>query len=154
SEWNVAERVLRTVGLTKLTFAAAALLVAAAAPAPVTKGGPRLRVPMPERTMMTIALSANGQRLAVAPQDRTTVKVWDVTTGKETAEFQPQGGYTWSLAFAPDGKTLAAGVGQREDNTPGVVILWDVIARKERATLPGHVGTVSCVAFAPDSKTL
>src|SRR5262249_13053577 len=47
------------------------------------KGGPLLRVPMPERTMMTVALSANGKLLAVARQDGTTVQLWDVATGTE-----------------------------------------------------------------------
>src|SRR5207253_11175858 len=82
------------------------------------------------------------------------VKLWDTATHKEQSEFEVDGGFPWSLAFAPDGKTLAAGVGVREDNTPGVVFLWDLTTGKKRATLAGHVGVVPCVAFSPDSRTL
>jgi WD40 repeat protein len=82
------------------------------------------------------------------------VKLWNVATGSETMELHVGRDTTWSLAFAPDGKTLATGVGQFEDKTPGVVILWDLTTGKDLATLPGHLGMVSCVGFTPDGKTL
>src|SRR5262249_52172521 len=83
-----------------------------------------------------------------------TVKLWNATTKKEIREIPVSDGIPWSVAFAPDGKTLAAGVGVWEDKTPGKVILWDPAAGKERATLSGHVGAVPCLAFTPDGRTL
>jgi hypothetical protein len=44
---------------------------------------PLLRVPMPDRTMIAVALAGNRKLLAVARQDSTTVQLWDVATGKE-----------------------------------------------------------------------
>jgi WD40 repeat protein len=53
-----------------------------------------------------------------------------------------------SVAFSPDGKTLASGGG---DNT---VKLWEVSTGTELRTLKGHSGAVFSVAFSPDRKTL
>ncbi|WP_283136347.1 hypothetical protein [Rhizohabitans arisaemae] len=53
-----------------------------------------------------------------------------------------------SVAFSPDGKTLATG---SHDET---VVLWDVATRRQTASLAGHSGSVTSVAFSPDGRTL
>ena len=53
-----------------------------------------------------------------------------------------------SVAFSPDGRTLASG---SKDNT---IRLWDMQTRTLRKTLIGHTGAVSSVAFSADGKVL
>ncbi|CEF49278.1 unnamed protein product [uncultured bacterium] len=53
-----------------------------------------------------------------------------------------------SVAFAPDGKTLASG------NADGAVRLWEANTGKEKAVLKGYSNAVMAVAFSPDGKWL
>ncbi|MGH9856171.1 MAG: WD40 repeat domain-containing protein, partial [Blastocatellia bacterium] len=53
-----------------------------------------------------------------------------------------------SVAFSPDGRTLASG---SDDQT---LRLWDVATRQPLATLKGHEDSVWSVAFSPDGRTL
>ena len=59
-----------------------------------------------------------------------------------------------SVAFSPDGKTLAAGYGVGGGG--GGVVLWDTARRERLQEKPLAVteGDVQSVAFSPDGKTL
>ncbi|NJR76211.1 MAG: hypothetical protein HC773_26820, partial [Scytonema sp. CRU_2_7] len=54
----------------------------------------------------------------------------------------------WSVAFSPDGQTIASG---SEDHT---VRLWDVETGECVKILKRHTDRVRSVAFSPDGKTL
>jgi WD40 repeat protein len=79
-----------------------------------------------------------------------TVKLMDLTTGKELPEIKAPIGGAQSLTFAPDGKTLAWAAVQ------GEVVLWDVAAGKEQQRLPAErlPGLASALAFSPDGKAV
>jgi WD40 repeat protein len=53
-----------------------------------------------------------------------------------------------SIAFSPDGRTLASGKGNH------TVQLWDVPTGRLKGTLTGHSLSVTSVAFSPDGETL
>ena len=85
--------------------------------------------------------------------------LWDVDTGQHKATLKGHRGsedfyqgWVTSVAFSPDGKTIAS-VGSW-DNT---IWLWDVDTGQHKATLKGDstvTGTVASVAFSPDGKTI
>ena len=64
-----------------------------------------------------------------------------------TATLEGHHSTVYSVAFSPDGKTLASGGGT-------VVKLWDSRTKLELGTLKGHDDMVNSVAFSPDGKTL
>jgi WD40 repeat protein len=74
--------------------------------------------------------------------------LWDVETRQSIGQLNGQLSATASVAFSPDGKTLASG---SYDNT---ILLWDLQERQLISQLTGHSNAISSVAFSPDGKTL
>ncbi|MEG4504465.1 AAA-like domain-containing protein [Microcoleus sp. F6_B4] len=71
-----------------------------------------------------------------------------VSAVKERNSLEGHSNSVWSVAFSPDGKTLASA---SSDNT---IKLWNLQSQKPIATLTGHSNEVLSVAFSPDGKTL
>lgn len=102
-------------------------------------------------------LSPDGRTLASAgfwTKKGRTVKLWDVTTGRERATLvEPLP--VAAVAFSPDGKCLAVACRDGHGGRAALSI-WDVaLAKKERILTDPRADWVGAVlAFSPDGKTL
>ena len=105
-------------------------------------GTARLR---PGAPLSFLVFSPDGGTLASA--DEQAVRLWDATTGKELGRFPCE----WAsvVAFAPDGKSLAAG------SAVGAIRLWETATGRElRRISAGDAGKVHALAVSPDGKFL
>jgi RNA polymerase sigma factor (sigma-70 family) len=95
-----------------------------------------------------LAFSPDGKLLAACDTGRGAVHLWDTDTGKKVRELTQHSPAT--VAFAPDGKTLATG---GWDNN---LILWDIATGRKLRTIQAAKGPaiVDAVAFSPDGRLL
>jgi small GTP-binding protein len=91
-------------------------------------------------TVFSIAFDPQGRTLASGSED-TTVRVWEVASGKLLRTLKRHTKLVWSVAFDAVGRTLASG---SADET---VRLWEPATGKLLRTLRGHKDSVTCVAF-------
>ena len=109
--------------------------------------------------VQALAFSPDGTRL-VAPQNWLSergvflLRSWDMRTGREVSPgfndpaHPEHTGLISSVAFAPDGRTVAT---TSLDHT---VRLWDWASHRPIAPLQGHLAEVGGSAFSPDGRTL
>ena len=106
------------------------------------------------------ALASTGPAQTSFPVGDFAVSLWDLASGNLVRRLPvPLGARVTSLAFSPDGKTLAtAGLNRAGVNTP--IILWDVTTGKELSRFTEPKGETPVVmsdcrlTFSDGGKTL
>jgi WD40 repeat protein len=95
------------------------------------------------------ALSPDRKTLAYGTNAAGEVVLWDLRRQAEITALASRNPGVNSLAFSPNGGTLAVG-------TTNKIILWNISQRSVAATLPGEnpSGGVLSVAFSSDGQTL
>jgi WD40 repeat protein len=125
---------LRQATVRSLAVSADGRLVATAAPADhvivwdMKTGLPAVALKASDKDYLLsaarVALAPDGKTLAVAAGGNKGLRLFDVATGRETAQLGLVSAFDVHLAFSGDGKWLAAG-------KPGGTVVWDVAARKD-----------------------
>jgi len=97
-----------------------------------------------------VAFSPRGGLLAVTGLDLNRgIRLLDIPSG---ATRVLDADSTYSVAFSPDGKTVAVGSGFSE--APGEINLLDVTSGAVKRRLKGPPGVVESLVFSPDGKLL
>lgn len=99
--------------------------------------------------VLTLAGDSNlVNALAAASPDGVPLPAWNPTTERILAGSTEAPGRIRSLAFSPDGTTLASG------STDGKVRFWDAESGALRSTFAAHDGLVLALAFSPSGAVL
>jgi RNA polymerase sigma factor (sigma-70 family) len=123
----------------------------------IASGKPLPWSPLEAPKQRCVAFSPDGKLFATGDWDR-VITLWNSTRGKKVRRLEGHRGSVYSVAFSPDGRTLAsascfnaffAGAGQDDE-----IRLWDVDTGREIRRLGGHRGGYWQVAFSADGRTL
>ena len=116
------------------------------------KNDPLIEELFPEETW-SLVFSPDGQTIASVCDDH-AIRLWDVKTGKcrsilenhSFVETENDGTYhtRFSLAFSPDGQTIASSAGDSS------IQLWSIQTGACLSTLKGHSGKITKIIFSPD----
>ena len=105
------------------------------------------------KQVLALAINPAGDVLASGGIDP-TVRLWDLSSGKEIAQLSGHKGVVTALAWSADGKKIASG------ERHGTVRVWDYAAGNQLiTTLPGHSDkqlgfTVTSLAFSANGRLL
>ena len=93
-------------------------------------------------TIFDMAVSTDGKLLATAGGDK-LVKIWDLSTRKETARLEGHSAQVLTLAFNSDATQLVTGGADQQ------LKVWDVKTREKIMTLGRQTAAIDAVTWVP-----
>jgi WD40 repeat protein len=104
----------------------------------------------PFTSVLSLDFSPDGRYLAAGANDRPAlISVWNLTTGQRVLKLNGNCGPTKSVAFSPDGTSLATAFAYER-----FVRLWDPRSGQLLRVFGGHEFGTNSVAFSPDGTSL
>lgn len=94
---------------------------------------------------MRIAMRPDGAQIAAGSTD-STLRIWDLPSGKLIAQRTDHGGAVNALAYSADGQWLATAGGEAG------VIVWNVESLEPARTIPASGEAVRALAFSLDGR--
>jgi WD40 repeat protein len=93
-----------------------------------------------------VAFSASGRLLLSGSEDG-TLKLWEVTTGREIRTLAGHSSTVTAVCFSPNGRLALSG------SDSGGVMLWEVSTGQINRRFKGHSSRIKSVAFSPDGRS-
>jgi len=112
----------------------------------VTNGSTIRSIPGHRDAIWSLAF-VDSNTLASASRDE-SLRLWDVTTGQETARADGHDGLVACVTTSPNRQVLAS------SSTDDTIRLWDAADLDSIRVLTGHTHYVGFVSFSPDGSTL
>ncbi|KAJ7257657.1 WD40 repeat-like protein [Mycena rebaudengoi] len=91
----------------------------------------------------SVAFSLDGLRAISGSSDK-TIRIWDVSTGKQLQQLDGHDDLVHSVGFSSDGSRAISGSGDK------TIRIWDVSTGKQLQQLDGHDDEVNSIAFSSD----
>jgi WD40 repeat protein/DNA-binding SARP family transcriptional activator len=99
-----------------------------------------------EEDILAVAFSPDGSKVAYSGNH--LIQLWNLRNGESPLILRQHTSWIYSVAFSPDGTTLAS------SSADCTICLWDVASGALRSILRGHTETVYKVVFTPDGSAV
>jgi WD40 repeat protein len=120
---------------------------------------PKKTLPVQTGWVTHVAFSPADGCLLVITEDRGTVTLWDVESGKETTKqppFRERCGLSASASYSPDGQklALAGSIGGSIGHGYAEIAIWDMTAKTRIASWTQKRVLIPSMAISPDGRIL